>query len=64
MNSEKVFIVFLSLVVYMNCEKYVLGNNSCKISILIYMNSEKYVYFDNNTLKISVLVYMNSEEYT
>ena len=55
MNSEKV-LFYLSVVVYLNCEKYFqLGNNSQKISVL--------VQFDNNSLKISVLTYMNSEKY-
>ena len=63
MNSEKV-LFYLSLVIYVNCEKYVyLGNNSQKISVFIYMSSEKYVWFGNNSLKISVLIYMNSKKY-
>ena len=63
MNSEKV-LFYQSVVVYLNCEKYVqLSNNSHKISVLVYMSSEKYVQFGKNSLKISVLVFMNSEKY-
>ena len=56
MNSKKkCLLIYLSVVVYMDCEKYVqLVSNSRKISVLIYINSEKYICFDNNSENVSI----------
>ena len=43
MNSEKVFVLFVSGGLYELLKICIVGNNSLKISVLIYMNSEKYV---------------------